>query len=256
VLAAPPTGGSTGVFQLTSPMKVNSRPNLAAYISADSDPGPDYGKITVLRLPTNSVIDGPEQIFNSFNTTPAISKDITLLGSGGSQVIHGNLLTLPIGNSFLYVEPLYVQGATSNGYPVLRRILVAYGDKIGYAADVSDALLNLSQADVGITVSGTGSTNTTTPTPTPTPSTTGTSPPSGSTSPTAPATSTNALFAQLNAALTALSNAYKTGDLGAIGTNQATVARLLQQYLASLPSSSAPASSTPASSPTPTPTKS
>ena len=63
-------------------MKVNSRPNLAAYISVDSDPGPDYGKITVLRLPTNSVIDGPEQIFNSFNTTPAISKDITLLSSG------------------------------------------------------------------------------------------------------------------------------------------------------------------------------
>ena len=101
-------------------MKVNSRPNLAAYISVDSDPGPDYGKITVLKLPTNSVIDGPEQIFNSFNTTPAISKDITLLGSGGSQVMHGNLLTLPIGNSFLYVEPLYVQGATSTGYPVLQ----------------------------------------------------------------------------------------------------------------------------------------
>jgi uncharacterized protein len=254
VLAAPPTGGGSGVFQLTSPMKVNSRPNLAAYISVDSDPGTDYGKITVLRLPTNSVIDGPEQIFNSFNTTPAISKDITLLGSGGSQVIHGNLLTLPIGNSFLYVEPLYVQGATSNGYPVLRRILVAYGDKIGYAANVSDALLNLSQADVGITVSGTGSTNTTTPTPTPTPTTSGSgtsAPPSGSSSPTAPATSTNALFAQLNTALTNLSNAYKTGDLGAIGTNQATVARLLQQYLASLPASSAPASS-----PTPTPTKS
>ena len=99
VLAAPPTGASdTAEFQLTSPMKVNSRPNLAAFISVDSDPGPDYGKISVLKLPTNSVIDGPEQIFNSFNTTPAISKDITLLSSGGSTVIHGNLLTLPIGN--------------------------------------------------------------------------------------------------------------------------------------------------------------
>ena len=61
--------------------------------------------------------------------------------------MHGNLLTLPIGNSFLYVEPLYVQGATSTGYPVLQRILVAYGDKIGYAANVPDALANLSQAD-------------------------------------------------------------------------------------------------------------
>ena len=140
-----------------------------------------------------------------------------------------------------------------------RRILVAYGDKIGYAVEcVRCAWLNLSQADVGITCSGTGSTNaTTTPTPTPSGSTTGTltAVELVQRRPRRP-TSTNALLVQLNAALTALSNAYKTGDLGAIGTNRRRSRKLLQQYLASLPASSAPASSTPTSSPTPTPTKS
>jgi hypothetical protein len=250
VLAAPPTGGSEAEFQLTSPMKVNSRPNLAAYISVDSDPGPDYGKITVLKLPTSSVIDGPEQIFNSFTTTPAISKDVTLLGSGGSTVIHGNLLTLPIGNSFLYVEPLYVQGATTSGYPVLRRILVAYGDKIGYAADVPDALANLSQTVVGITVNG-GTDTGPTPSTTPTPTGSGSSPPSsGVTSPT-PSTSgsatVNGVLQQLNTAFAALSAAYKSGDPAAIGAEQAKVYQLTQQYLGLIGTSATP-TPTPSSS--------
>ncbi|MEO6887024.1 MAG: UPF0182 family protein, partial [Jatrophihabitantaceae bacterium] len=103
VLAAPPDGSSMQPqFQLTTPMKVNNSTYLAAYVSVDSDPA-NYGAITVLRLPPGSVIQGPEQVFNNFNTQPTISKDIALLGGGGSTVVHGNLLTLPVGNSFLYV---------------------------------------------------------------------------------------------------------------------------------------------------------
>ncbi len=258
VLAAPPTGSSdTAEFQLTSPMKVNSRPNLSAFISVDSDPGPDYGKISVLKLPTNSVIDGPEQIFNSFNTTPAISKDITLLSSGGSTVIHGNLLTLPIGNSFLYVEPLYVQGAASTGYPVLRAVLVAYGSKIGYASNVTDALANLTDPGLVQQLNPSSTAPTTSPSSTPPATPSGSSPPTSSSptaSPSGSATGTSsaAQLQALNAALTALSAAYKSGDLAAIGTQQSLVAQLLQQYLAGL--SSAPSSSTPAT-PSATPTK-
>jgi uncharacterized membrane protein (UPF0182 family) len=261
VLAAPPTGSSNSAeFQLTSPMKVNSRPNLAAFISVNSDPGANYGKISVLKLPNNSVIDGPEQIFNSFNTTPAISKDITLLSSGGSTVIHGNLLTLPIGNSFLYVEPLYVQGAASTGYPVLRAVLVAYGSKIGYASNVTDALANLT--DPGLVQQLNPSGNTTTPSTTPstpsTPTSSGSSPPSSSSS--SPTTSSGAVTAtqvlqKLNAAQAALQAAYKSGNYTAIGTQQALVNQLLQQYLA-LPevAASAAASNTPSTSATPTTT--
>ena len=123
-------------------MKVNNRDNLAAYITVDSDPGSDYGKMTVFKLPTNSTIQGPTQVFNRFSSEPAISRDISLLNQGGSQVLHGNLLTLPIGNTFLYVEPLYVARA-GGGFPLLQAILVAYGDQLGYGSSVSDALTHL-----------------------------------------------------------------------------------------------------------------
>ena len=99
VLAAPPAGSSnTPEFQLTSVMTVNNSPNLAAYISVDCDAGPDYGQMTVLQVSGNSVIQGPQQIANDFKTQSKISEDITLLGTGQSRVIHGNLLTLPVGS--------------------------------------------------------------------------------------------------------------------------------------------------------------
>jgi hypothetical protein len=143
-----------------------------------------------------------------------------------------------------------VQGATSSGYPVLRRILVAYGDKIGYAADVEDALANLSQTVVGITVNGTTDTGTATPTPTPTPTGSGSSPPasSSSSSPTATSgsTSATAVLQQLNAAFKALSQAYQSGDPTQIGAAQGKVAQLTQQYLNLIGTASA----------TPTPTSS
>ena len=134
-------------FQLTTPMKVNNKSNLASYITVDSDPGAGYGQMTVLKVPTGSVIPGPEQISNTFNSTDVISSYITLQGRNGSTVIHGNLLTLPIGNSFLYVEPLYVQAQT-NGYPLLRRVMVSYGDKIGFGETLQGALSDLQPGHV------------------------------------------------------------------------------------------------------------
>ena len=233
VLASQP-GSASGApeFQLTTPMKVNNSTNLAAYISVNSDPGPNYGKMTVLRVPSSNVIQGPEQIANTFNSTSAISKDISLLDSGGSNVLHGNLLTLPIGNSFLYVEPLYVQASGANGYPILQRVLVAYGDKVGYAADLSNALLNLSVGETGASLSTPGgssppvspssSGSTSSPTPTPTQSTG--APPS--------VTPGQAqLLTQLDAALNRLQAAYKAGDFAAVGQAQADVQRLTNAYL-------------------------
>ncbi|MCU1655989.1 MAG: conserved rane protein of unknown function, partial [Pseudonocardiales bacterium] len=140
VLADAPGGnGSTPEFQLTTPMMVNNSPNLAAFISANSDPGPNYGKITVRVVTNNGAIQGPQQIANVFKTNTQISKDISLLNQGQSSIIHGNLLTLPVGGTFLYVEPLYVQSS----YPTLQRVLVSYGDKIGYGATLADALSDL-----------------------------------------------------------------------------------------------------------------
>jgi uncharacterized protein len=246
VLANTPPGQPDGAqFQLTTPMKVNNSTNLAAYISVDSDPGPNYGKMTVLRVPSSTVIQGPEQIANTFRSNATISQNISLLDSGGSSVIHGNLLTLPIGNSFLYVEPLYVQASGSTGYPILQRVLVAYGDKIGYAASLDEALRNLSHPPVGASLLNGGSATPgvggggppTSPSTSATPSATPTPTPTQSTLPPGQAQ----LLAQLNAALTKLQQAYKTGDLAVIGQAQADVLRLSTEYLKS-------ASATPSSS--------
>lgn len=229
--SAPGSASGAPVFQLTTPMKVNNSTNLAAYISVDSDPGPDYGKMTVLRVPSSNVIQGPEQIANTFNSTSAISKDISLLDSGGSSVIHGNLLTLPIGSSFLYVEPLYVQASGANGYPILQRVLVAYGDKVGYAADLSGALLNLSVGVTGaslnvpgvISPSDSSSPSGSSATPTPTPSQSGSAPPVTA--------GELQLLQQLDAALNRLQAAYKAGDFAAVGQAQAQVQQLTAEYL-------------------------
>ncbi|MDT4939553.1 MAG: uncharacterized protein QOG80_3224 [Pseudonocardiales bacterium] len=236
VLAQAP-GSTTTQFQLTTPMLVNNSTNLAAYISADSDPD-NYGHITILKVTNASAIQGPEQIANDFKTETHISKDISLLNQGQSAIIHGNLLTLPVGGTFLYVEPLYVQSS----FPTLRRVLVSYGSQIGYGATLSDALSDLQPGHTtGQTIDSTASN----PTPTPTP-TTPLPPGTGSGTPTPTATSQAALIAALNKAFSDLQAAYRSGDLQAIGTAQAQVQKLVQQYESTYGTSA---------SPTPSPTR-
>jgi uncharacterized membrane protein (UPF0182 family) len=237
VLAAPADGSSNQpVFQLTSPMNVNNSTYLASFVSVDNDPGPDYGKITVLQLPPHSSsVQGPEQVFSKISGNATITKDLSLFNTagGGSTVIHGNLLTLPIGNSFLYVEPLYTRstGGGSGSYPQLQRIIVVYGDKVGYGETLTQALSDfLPNHSTGQTLPTPGSPNTSNPIPTPTPTSTPTSPPTGKSTTPAPA-SQQVLLTQLDTAFGDLLAASKSGDLGQIGAAQTRVNELLQQYL-------------------------
>ena len=237
ILAAPADGSSTEpAYQLTSPMKVNSRPNLAAYISVISDDGPDYGKMTVLELPTNAATLGPEQVYQQFNQNPVIAREISLFNSRNASVIHGNLLTLPVGGSFLYVEPLYLQSSSESAFPTLERVLVLYNGKIGYGSNLPQALLNLTQAQVGQDIDegsttiplpdgGTDGGGTTSPPtsspPVPTPGPTGTGGESD----------VQAVLVALDAAATRLQQAYQTGDFVAVGQAQADMKRLTEQFL-------------------------
>jgi uncharacterized membrane protein (UPF0182 family) len=267
VLAAPTGRSGSAQFQLTSPMDVNQSTYLAAYLSVDNDPGPandpnpDYGKITVLRLPTNSsAVQGPEQIYNVITGNATITQNLSLFNApgGGSTVLHGNLLTLPLGGSFLYVEPLYNQTSNGSGgvYPILVRVIVVYGDKIGYGATLSDALTDfLPGHHTGQTLSlpassgnsdngsGNGGGGKTPPSSSPP-----TSPSSTPSSPTGPAGSQKALLGKLDAAYSDLQSAYASGDAGTIGAAQQKLNDLVKQYLekyGALPGGSA----------TPTPTK-
>jgi uncharacterized membrane protein (UPF0182 family) len=236
VVAAPPGKNDTreSQFQLTTPMVVpGGTNNLAAYMSADSDNGPNYGTITVLEVPTQSNIDGPSQIGNIFTSNSVISKDITLLGTGQSSVLHGNLLTLPVGDSFLYVEPLYVQGTGgTSSFPTLQRVLVTYGDNIGYGKTLAQALEDLTTpGSIGVGID-TGQTGNGSSSPPPTSSSSGGS--SGSSGP-APQPSNEAqILSQLQTVNDQLNAAKSSSppDLVKIAQLQEKEQKLIDQLLA------------------------
>lgn len=214
-LLAQGPGQSRPTFQLTSVMNFQQRENMAAYITVSCDPGTSYGHIQVLQLPSSTSVLGPGQVQSTLRSTDVISKDLSLFNSNQSSVLYGNLLTLPVADGLLYVEPLYVQGSGSS-YPLLRRVLVAFGNNVGYASTLNQALKNLftgqNQSIGGNNGSGGNSTS---PPPSSTPS---------------PGSGTSAAVDAIRRAITELQNAYKSGDLARIGQAQADLKRAIDQF--------------------------
>ena len=135
-------GAKAPAFSLTTPfVPRGGRENLSAFASVNSTAGPDYGKISVLQLPRSTAIAGPSQVASNFEAKPEVANALSLLRQGGSNVVLGNLLTLPVGNGLLYVQPVYVT-ATSNtaAYPLLQKVLVSFGDVIGFDNSLKGAL--------------------------------------------------------------------------------------------------------------------
>ena len=134
-------GQTTSSFQLTTTLLQNNRPNMAAFVSVQSDPSsPDYGTMTVLQLPSNAQVNGPGQVANDFESFAPASKELSLFRRGGSRVTLGNLLSLPLGGAFLYVEPVYLQSAGLTSFPTLKRVLVSYGGTIAYEPTLAKGL--------------------------------------------------------------------------------------------------------------------
>lgn len=125
-------------FILFSPFAPSQRTNLIAWLAARSD-DEDYGKILLYRFPKQELVFGTEQIEARINQDPVISQQISLWNRRGSQAIQGNLLIIPIEDSLLYVEPLYLQ-AEQNQIPSLTRVIVAYGNRIVMAETLENAL--------------------------------------------------------------------------------------------------------------------
>ena len=135
-------GTKTPAFSLTTPfVPRGGRENLSAFAAVNSTAGAEYGKITVLQLPRSTNVAGPSQVASNFEAKPEVANSLSLLRQGGSDVVLGNLLTLPVGNGLLYVQPVYVK-ATSNAaaYPLLQKVLVSFGDQIGYDDSLKGAL--------------------------------------------------------------------------------------------------------------------
>lgn len=155
-------GADEATFSLTTsfiPQEVagtDSRNVLYGFMAANGDAGnvkgvksPDYGKLQLLELPVDTQVPGPGQVQNTFQTDPTVSEQLNVLTLGQSELKNGNLLTLPVGGGLLYVQPVYLQSTGSTSYPTLQRVLVAFGDKIGYAATLDDALDQLFGGDSG-----------------------------------------------------------------------------------------------------------
>lgn len=128
----------------------DARNVLYGYLSANSDYGPDYGKLTLLTLPKQTTIPGPGQVQAQFDSDATVSQQLNLLRQGKTEVIPGNLLTLPVGGGLLYVQPVYVRSTGETSYPLLRKILVAFGDSIAFEDSLDAALDSLFGGNSGV----------------------------------------------------------------------------------------------------------
>ena len=126
-----------------------SRNVLYGYLAANADYGDDYGQLTLLRLPKQTTVPGPGQVQAQFDSDAEVGQQLNLLRQGQTEVISGNLLTLPVGGGLLYVQPVYVRSTGDTSYPLLRKILVSFGEKIAFEDTLNEALDALFGGDSG-----------------------------------------------------------------------------------------------------------
>jgi len=127
-------------YLLLQPFTAEDRPNMVSFLVAKSDPG-SYGEMVNFELPRDSFVDGPGQIGARINQDPDISREFTLLGQEGSEVIQGNMLVVPIETSILYVQPIYLQGSSAAAaLPEFKRVVVVFGDRIVMRDSLAGAL--------------------------------------------------------------------------------------------------------------------
>lgn len=205
-------GEATDEFFTILPYTPNGKTNMIAYLAARSDP-PNYGKLLDFHFPKNLLVVGPQQVDSNIDQTPTISEQFTLLNQQGSGIIRGNLLVLPIENSLLYIEPIYLQSSGSVQIPQLKKVIVATGQRVAME-DTLDKALN--------TLLGT---STTTPSPSP----------SGP----APSGTVAQLIAQANADYVKAQADLRAGDLAAYQRDVDDMGRILQQLKGLAPSASA-----------------
>jgi uncharacterized membrane protein (UPF0182 family) len=192
-------------YLLIMPFTPHGKNNLTSWMAARSD-GSHYGEYVSYVLPKDKVIFGPQQVANRINQDPVISRDFTLFHGTGSQVQQGNLLVVPIGDSFLYFEPIYLKATSGSSLPELKKVILADQDNVVYTDTLQQAIDQL----VGTA-----------------------SPPTATTPPT---TLTAAQVAQIENLVTQANLHYaaayadlKNGDFAGFASEMAQVGKILQQ---------------------------
>lgn len=256
-------GQDSPTFSLTSTYipatgATNQRNNLTGFLAVDADAGTQagqiregYGTLRLLELPDDTPVQGPAQVQQQFRAEPRLGQELNPLKVGGSTIQYGNLLTLPLGEGLLYVQPVYVRGAGENSYPLLQRVLVSFGNQIAFANTLNEAL------DILFEGGGTSGGVPTTPgtgTPTPTPSGSASPSPTGGSG--TPAGSPEEQLQQaLQDAQTALADsrrALAAGDFTAYGAAQERLSNAVERAIAAqeeLGQTSSSATTSPSPSP-------
>ncbi len=203
----PLPGSDTPEYLLILPFSPATKNNMIAWMAARNDPGA-YGELVIYELPKQELIFGPGQIEGRIDQEPFISQQFSLWDQRGSNVIRGNLLVLPINQSFLYIEPIYLLSETS-ALPELKRIVTASNTSVAMAETLESSLRNL--------VSGAGVTLPVDDVETPA------QPPTGELA------TIDALVAAANAHLVAAEEAQRQGDWAGYGRELAALRQILDE---------------------------
>lgn len=153
-------GESEEEFVLLQPFTPRTKQNMISWMAARMD-GDRYGELLVISFPKDKLVFGPAQVEARINNDPVISAQITLWDQAGSDVIRGNLLVIPVEDSLIYVEPLYLQ-AEQGAIPELTRVIVAYGDVVVMEEDLQSALDTIFSGTPGGSTTTTSGTTTST----------------------------------------------------------------------------------------------
>lgn len=140
-------GQEKAEFSIVLPYTPKEKANMTALLVGRSD-YENYGKMLIYRFPKDKTIEGPMMIESRIDQDSTISPQFTLWGQEGSSVLRGNVIVVPIGDSLLYVEPIYLQADNENSIPEMKRVIVAYNNKIVMENNLEDSLKSLfNQAD-------------------------------------------------------------------------------------------------------------
>ncbi len=207
-------------FQLTTALTANKRENLAAMMTGSYSPNGNP-ILSVFELSGNTAVPGPNQAQPKMRNDPDVRQQLSLLNSSDSTIVYGNLLTLPVGGGLLYIEPIYVRSNNNNSYPLLEKVLVSFGDRVGYERTLSAAIGDMFSgsnnadqsppADNGANNSDQGNNN-------------------SDNSQTPSSSELNSAVGDINSALDALSKAQKEGDFTGIGKAESDLANAIKRY--------------------------
>ncbi len=237
-------GAPAPEFLLLQPMVPNNRQNMIAWIAARMD-GANYGKAVVYAFPKDLTIQGPGQIEARIDQDPTISSQITLWNQSGSTVVRGNLIVVPVQQSLLYLEPIYLQ-STSTQFPEFQRIVVASPTKVAWGSTLTEALNALMAAPSTGAPAGTpGGSPAPGQSPSPGASPVGSPSPAQSAGPSPSLPSgVQALVAYANAHFEAAQAALRAGDFAKYGQEMQLVKQALSQ-LSALTGGTPPPSTSP-----------